>query len=171
MSFRIIILVRHLNDTMIFWYTMVSCTWFNLKNNFNLRLFKNYFNLTKHKNNLDICGLRTQKELKDGLDILNWRFLELRVVAKTFEGSVTNCRNVKNHILSKYLWFSQVQFFKKSIFIRARLPRSSTYQWYFLTNSSNLNVYVTNSNICHHLMFPNFSGFLPYGMKHITWLN
>ena len=22
-------------------------------------------------------------------------------------------------------------------------------------------VYVTNSNICHHLMFPNFSGFLP----------
>lgn len=85
-------------------------------------------------------------ELKDGLDILNWRFLELRVVAKTFEGSVTNCRNVKNHILSKYLWFSQVQFFKKSIFIRARLPRSSTYQWYFLTNSS-------TSSLCHQLKY------------------
>lgn len=111
-------------------------------------------------------------ELKDGLDILNWRFLELRVVAKTFEGSVTNCRNVKNHILSKYLWFSQVQFFKKSIFIRARLPRSSTYQWYFLTNSS-------TSSLCHQLKYLspfNVSKFLGIFtghmmMIHTTWLN
>ena len=84
-------------------------------------------------------------ELKDGLDILNWRFLELRVVAKTFEGSVTNCRNVKNHILSKYLWFSQVQFFKKSIFIRARLPRSSTYQWSYQL--------LQPQRLCHQLKY------------------
>ena len=99
-------------------------------------------------------------KLKDILKSKIFR-IEIGCVAKTFEGSVTNCRNVKNHILSKYLWFSQVQFFKKSIFIRARLPRSSTYQWYFLPTPQP-QVYVTNSNICHQA---NVSKFLGEGFK------
>ena len=105
--------------------------------------------------------------------------IEIGCVAKTLEGSVTNCRNVKNHILSKYLWFSQVQFFKKSIFILARLPRSSTYQWYFLPTPQP-QVYVTNSNICHQANVSKFlgDGFSrvhvmlhdSYCMSHTVWV-